>query len=441
MMPMFIGRMLRSVWSYVGPGLFYGISDAVSGKLRRVSRAGINDPVSTVDACVGIIEAHFKTAPMALVRRVDEQKYEPAKGHYLEPIFTISPNGTDTPVDWIGILACEYERTGNALGLILRDRQGRVESIQPVRRMDVRITFDRAAGLFVYQYGGKEYPFDVLRPPFLHVTQNRAAAPYPYNMNGDYLFGRSPVSRAREELLTSAYGIDYFKDMMRLGGRGQVFISGKVSTVQATTQDEIDEQSKRISEVLSEPENRGTVPIFPKDTDVKHLSDMQQDRSFLLIMRYTDEKVCALYKVPLHYINNMERATFSNIREVVRHFVGFTMINKFRSFEAAIKRQVIGYDRQNRDVYLRFLHEELLRGDPKSYAEYVNKFASMGAITIDEIRAEYGKGLDPLGAENGGDDRYIGKTRISGGNAKGASKGGGDDSGNGGSGDNGGEDE
>ena len=414
---MSIGSALRSLWGYVGPGLFYGLSDKVAGRLRRVRVSGLNDPVSTVDICVGVIEAHFKTAPMTLVRKIDERKYEPATDHYLHPIFTVSPNGTDTPVDWIGILAQEYERTGNALGLLFRDKQNRVEAIQPVRRIDVTITYDKTARMFVYRYGGVEYPYDVRFPPFLHVTQNRAAAPYPFNMNGDFLFGRSPVTRAREELLTSAYGIDYFKDMMRLGGRGQVAIIGPTASIPMATQEDYDKESKRISEVLSEPENRGTVPLLPKGTDVKHLAEMQQDRAFLLIMRYSDEKVCALYKVPLHYINNMERATYANIREVVRHFVGFSMLNKFRSFESAFKRQVIGYSRENRDIFLRFRHEELLRGDPKSYAEYVSKFAAMGALKMDEIRAEFKEGLDPLGAD-GGEDRYIGKTRISGGDRK-----------------------
>ena len=435
MVPIFLGAALRSLWGYVGPGLFYGVSDRVSGRLRRVGRAGFMDPVSTVDACVGVIEAHFKTAPMSLVRRIDDTKYEPASDHYLDPIFSVSPNGTDTPVDWIGILAQEYERTGNALGLIFRDRQRRVEAIQPVRRMDVRLVYDEQSKLPVYVYGGREYPFDIQYPPFLHVTQNRVASPYPFNMNGDFLFGRSPVSRARDEILASAYGIDYFKDMMRLGGRGQVAIIGPLATIAPKTQEDYDKESKRISEVLSEPENRGTVPLLPKGTDVKHLAEMQQDRAFLLIMRYSDEKVCALYKVPLHYINNMERATYDNIREVVRHFVGFTMLNKFKSFESAFKRQVIGYNRDNRDIYLRFEHEELLRGDPKSFAEYVAKFAQLGSLTVDEVRSAYGKGLDPLGPNNGGDDRFIGKTRVSGkrdgGNDSGDNDGTGDNDGGG----------
>ena len=70
--------------------------------------------------------------------------------------------------------------------------------------------------------------------------------------------------------------------------------------------------SKRLTKTLSNPSNRGTVPVFPKDTEVVQLA---KDIEFLDKMRYADEKLTALHMVPLLFINNMEKATYDNMKD------------------------------------------------------------------------------------------------------------------------------
>ena len=388
----------RSLWLGVGPGVGYGISDDVQGQVRSDNSPWFGQALATTDACVRVIEGYFQEAPMSIQRMVND-KLQRVKGHPLAHLVEVSPDGISTATEWIGILAQEFERTGNAMGIIRRDGQY-ILAIEPFTRADATLTKD--GNYYIWQIGSETFTWNPAEemPPIFHAAQNKLAPRRPIAVDCQHMFGVSPVRAARLEMEVNLHGMEYFRDSMYLGGRGQIAIVDGSPADQ--TDQTLDAASKRLTETLSNPSNRGTVSVFPKDTQVVQLA---QDADFLDKMRYSDEKLAALYKVPLLFINNMERATYDNITTIVEYFVTRTMQNKYNIFEAAFKRQVIGYRGVFKNLYMKFMTAELLKADPIKHAQRVKTFAALGAYKIDELREQEGT-LDPVGGELG-EQRYI----------------------------------
>lgn len=400
------GRYERSLWMGVGPGVGYGLSDDVSGNIRIQRQPGLAGALSTIDICISVIEGYFQAAPMSIQRRLKDGKLEKLSSHALSMLVEVSPNGVDTAPEWIGILAQEFERTGNAMAIIHRNAE-RVMMLEPFRLGDAEVT--KSGAVYTWRIGGEVIVHDTLSgmpAPIFHVAQNRRARRQDGDASCQHLFGSSPVRNARLEMEASAYGQQYFRDMMYLGGRGQVGIVD--GDPQVPEQEELNSKSKQMTEVLSNPQNRGTVPIFPKDTEIVQLA---HDLKFLETMRYADEKLAGLYKIPMLFINNLERSTYSNARTVVEHFVTQTMANKYRLFEAAFKRQVIGYRGPLKNIYMKFVTDDLLKDDPVKQSMRVKTFAGLGALKVDEIRDAYGSNVDPIGGKDG-EARFIGSKQV-----------------------------
>ena len=399
----------RALWMQVGPGVGYGISDDVAGQIRTDRRASLQQSISTIDICVSVIEGYFQSAPMTIQRIIDG-KAKRVKNHPLAHLVEVAPWGTDTATEWIGVMAQEFERTGNALGIIHRHvDSGMVVGIEPFTLADCKLQRSKD-GTMIWQLNDEAFSYNPASgdlPPIFHAAQNRKAVRRPMTQDGYQYFGCSPVRAARIEAETNIFGSEFFRDQVYLGGRGQVAIVDGNPPDQ-TDRDTLDRASKELTENLSNPANRGTVPVFPKYSQVIQLA---ADMEFLQYVRYSDEKLTALYKVPIHFINNMERATYSNIQTVVEHFVTRTMMNKYLIFEAAFKRQVIGYKGAAKNLHMKFVTDDLIKADPVKQAARMKAYAQQGAYTINEIREKEGT-LDPLEGE-AGEQRYINGKLIS----------------------------
>ena len=214
---------MRSLWLGVGPGVGYGVSSDVDGQLRSNNSPNFGEPLSTIDACVRVIEGYFQSAPMS-IQRMSNDKLTKVRGHTLSHLVEVSPDGVNTATEWIGIMAQEFERTGNAMGIIRRS-DNVVLAIEPFTRADATLSKDN--GRYIWSIGGEEFvhdPSSLELPPIFHATQNRLAPRRPMMVDCQYMFGISPVRAARLEMEASLHGVEYFRDSMLLGGRGQVAI-------------------------------------------------------------------------------------------------------------------------------------------------------------------------------------------------------------------------
>jgi HK97 family phage portal protein len=130
--------------------------------------------------------------------------------------------------------------------------------------------------------------------------------------------------------------------------------------------------------------NHHRTPVFEEGLTFNALSMLPEDAQFLETRKYQRAEIAGLFRVPAHMINDLERATFSNIEELGLEFVKYNMMPAFIMWEGCINTQLIGPDEP--DVYAKVSVGGLLRGDSASRAEFYKSGIETGWLTRNEVR-------------------------------------------------------
>lgn len=92
-----------------------------------------------------------------------------------------------------------------------------------------------------------------------------------------------------------------------------------------------------------------------------------------------------MFRVPLHLIQDLERATFDNIEHQSSDAVVWTIRPLAKAIESRVTYQLIG-PRDRQLHFAEFNLDGLLRGDAKARAEANIAYRNSGVITGNEIR-------------------------------------------------------
>lgn len=332
--------------------------------------------VNTVDAlhynpvyaCVKIIAEDVASLPLITYRRVDGGR-ERAMDHRLYPILHDRPNPEMSSVEFRETLQGHLLLWGNAYAEIERDGAGRVVNLWPLR--PDRMSVERMGDL-VYTYvlpGG-----DRVRIPTVNVLHLRG-------LSSDGYVGYSPIALAREAvglgLATEEYAARFFGNDARPGGVLQH--PGKLSTDAATRLKASWEAAHR---GLT---NSQRVAVLEEGIEWKQVGMPARDAQFLETRMYQLRDVARIYRVPLHKLGDLERATFSNIEHQSREYVDSTLRPWLVRWEQRLNMALFSAQDAGR-YYVEHLVDALLRGDLKSRYEAYAVGRTNGWLSADDIR-------------------------------------------------------
>jgi HK97 family phage portal protein len=113
-------------------------------------------------------------------------------------------------------------------------------------------------------------------------------------------------------------------------------------------------------------------------------------------MKFNRSEIAGIFRVPAHLINDLEKATFSNIDQLSLEFVMFTLTPWLSRIEQAMNwRLFLPHERG--EYFVEFVTDGLLRGDVKSRYEAYRTAINSGLKSINEVRSL--ENLPPI--ENG----------------------------------------
>lgn len=110
------------------------------------------------------------------------------------------------------------------------------------------------------------------------------------------------------------------------------------------------------------------------------------DAELLASKRFQIEDIARVYRVPLHLIQELLRATNNNIEHQSLEFVMYTMLPWFKRIEMAINTQLLSDTQVERGYYFEFNMNSLLRGDIKTRGDYYTKGKNGGWLSTNDIR-------------------------------------------------------
>lgn len=127
--------------------------------------------------------------------------------------------------------------------------------------------------------------------------------------------------------------------------------------------------------------------LLPADLDYKALTVSPVDAQLIDMMKLNRSMIAGIFNVPAHMINDLEKATFSNISEQAIQFVRYTMMPWVTNWEQELNRRLFTRAERAAGYYVRFNTAGLLRGTAKERAEFYHYAITDGWMSRNEARA------------------------------------------------------
>lgn len=340
--------------------------DTYSG--RKVSPA-MAMKLTAVFGCVRVLAESVGMLPCFLYQSTDNGRVKAPKEKLYSLLYT-APNDYMTPQEFWEYLIASLCLRGNFYAYKVK-ALGEVVELLPLLPNSVQPKLDENWNP-VYQVTFPDGSCDVLsQDEIWHVR----------TFTTDSLVGLSPISYARQAI---GLGLATEEHGARLFSNGAVS-SGVLQTDQTLT----DEAYKRLKENFQEQHqglsNAHKPMILEMGLQWNNISMSAEDAQFLETRKFQLEEICRIFRVPLHMLQNTDRATFNNIENLGMGFVNYSLVPYLTRIEQRINLGLVNKEKRGQ-FYAKFNVGALLRGDMKSRYESYATGINWGILSPNECR-------------------------------------------------------
>jgi len=198
---------------------------------------------------------------------------------------------------------------------------------------------------------------------------------------GNGLVGLSPIAAQKEFLAgdyaAQDYGARFFASAARPSG-----VLEHPGTMSADAQTRLAATTANSMQGLS---NAHKVLILEEGMSWKSISVPPEEAQYLETRKLGRSEVAGIFRVPAHLINDLEKATFSNVEHLDIGFVKHSLMPYLVKIEQAITRDLID-ERERGGLFAEHLVDGMLRGDLKSRSEAYSTLVQTGVLTRNEVR-------------------------------------------------------
>ena len=327
--------------------------------------------ITTVFACVRIIAETISSLPLNVYKKDSKGTKAKAYDHPLYRVLHDEANDDMTAFAFWEATVGHLLTWGNSYAEIERNGRGYVVALWPITPDRVRV--DYKAGKLVYRVSNGKGE---------DVTINPADILHFHGLGFDGRTGYSPIQMAKEALgfakATEQYGSTFFSN----GGKpsGVLEMEGILKDKAAS-----DRLRENWEDIHGGAGKAHRVAILEANMKYKPISLPPNDAQFLETRRFQKADIAQMFRVPLHMINDLTNATFSNIEHQSIEFVVHTIRPYLVRMEQEIRRKLF-VTPADKQYYAEWLVDGLLRGDAKSRNEALQIQRQNGIINANEWR-------------------------------------------------------
>ena len=330
--------------------------------------------LTAVYACIRVLAETIASLSLKVYEIDDEGNTSPATKHPLYTLLDQSPSENYSVFTWLEAMTAQVALRGNGYSRIISDKQGNTKSLEFLPSLLVRPFIHD--GKIYYEYKGKTYA----QTEMIHLP----------NLSFDGCVGRSPLEVVADSLGMSLNAVNYASDLYANGG----FVSGFITHPNNLSGTAAEKISKGIGEAARE----SRIPVLDEGMSFTSARLTPKDVEFIETMKFQIEEIARIYRVPLHLLQHLDRATNNNIEQQSIDFVVHTIRPWVKRWESELNRKLLSTD-ERKTYKIRFNIDSLLRGDMKSRAFYYNVMTNVGAMNRNEVRA-----LENMNAAEGLDE-------------------------------------
>jgi len=207
------------------------------------------------------------------------------------------------------------------------------------------------------------------------------------------MLGKSPLKVHAEAV---GLGLAEQEFAARYFANGAV-VSGVITRPGTMDMTAAEKLRKSWNKVYGGLKNSHRTAVLDAGMDYKQIGIDPEKSQLIESRKFSIQEISRIYRVPLHMISDLDKATNNNIEHQSLEFAKYTMMPWLRKIEQELNRKLF----KTKDVgitYVRFNVESLMRGDIKSRAEFYVKMIQNGVMSPNETRQ-----LEGMNKREGGD--------------------------------------
>lgn len=354
--------------------------DSASGETVTVESAL---QVPTVYACVNILANSVAMLPFQVYKKTPKGR-ERNSSHKVAKLLEHRPNPYQSPFKFKHLIETHRNTWGNAYVNIAWGSDGRPEALWLLNPSltDPKIDIKTNELWYVTTLpGGKQVK--IPHSDVIHLT----------SLSVDGLKGKPPIQVAREAI-GSSQASQKFKGKFFANGTAAAGILKVPGQLSKPAKEKVREEWETLYTGIN---NAQRVAILDAGLEFQSIGMPLKDAQFIEGMKFDKTEIATIFNVPLHMVNELDRATHSNIEQQALDFIKNTLSPILIPYEQEFGYQLFSFPEQKR-YYLKFNLNSLLRGDSKARGEFYKLMWEIGAFNINKIlELEDENGIGELG--------------------------------------------
>ena len=336
--------------------------------------------ISAFFACVRNISEDEAKLPFHVFRRMGRNRM-PVPDHEVDYLLNTEPNPEMTAMAFREAITAHAVGLGNGYAEIIRDGMLRPIALWPMNPATIKA--ERRDGELFYV---QRLPNEERRLPAHNVLHIHGLA-------FDGISGYSIINIAREALgaaiAAQKFGASFFANGMSVGG-----VLSHPETVS-------DGAMKRLRKSVEDRHigKAGSLMIIEEAMSYEQLAVDPEKGQMVEMNQYFVETVARFFRMPLHKIGHLLRATNNNIEHQGLEYVTDTMIPWEVRWEQEVRKKL--FTPAERNLVARHNNNALLRGDTTSRGAWYSKMLMEGVYSVNDVRA-----LEDLNPIPNGDTHY-----------------------------------
>ncbi len=346
--------------------------------------SGLTHP--TVATSLKVISESVAQLPFTVVRELDDGTNEIVKDHPLMKLLGRhgKPNAWQTPFRFREGLTRDAAYRGTGYAIITRAR-GQIRELIPIAHgrvtpkqdVDFRLTYK------ILMSDGKPQEFrseDIFR----------IVGPSSNGFSGD-----DTLSQQKD---TIGLGLAQEKDTARIFKNG-----ARLGAVLEHPEKLSEEAAKRLKESFNDiyqgVDNAHKTAVLEEDMKFKKAAMTSEEAQALQSRKHQRGLIASIWRIPPHMVGDLEKSTFSNIENLARQFIDYSLMPWIDRWEQDAGCQLLTDAERADGLFIEIDPRQFLRGDSKARADMWTKGIASRWFNPNEIRKELNLPPYPEGNE------------------------------------------
>ncbi|MBX9498533.1 phage portal protein [Yersinia enterocolitica] len=328
--------------------------------------------LGAVYACIYVLSSTLAQMPLHVMRKTGNT-VEVARDH---PVFYLvhdEPNVWQTSYKWRELKERHVLGWGNGFTKVVRSRRGEIVSLEAC--MPWETTLLNTGGRYTYGVYNDQGTFAVSPDDMIHIRA----------LGNNQKMGLSPILQHAETIGMGMSGQKYTSNFFGGNARPAGIVSVKGQSLDAKAWVRLKSVWQKASAALRNEENK--TMLLPAELDYKALTVSPVDAQIIDMLKLNRSQIAGIFNIPAHMINDLEKATFSNITQQSIQFVRHTVMPWIVNWEQELNRRLFTRAERAAGYYVRFNLAGLLRGTPQERANFYHFAITDGWMSRNEARA------------------------------------------------------